>query len=91
MRYSAFRKHIAFKHEEEYRVVIQKVEYNDKLGIEYCLGEIDKLDFELFANPRMSKFSIDKHKRILSKFSKKHILNESKLKPWLKFKDMDIL
>ena len=90
MLYSAFRKHIAFKHEEEYRIVIQKAETYKKKGIEYYLGKIDKLDFEIYANPRMNKFAIDKYIMVLRKFSQNHVLKESRLKPWLKFKEMDI-
>jgi Protein of unknown function (DUF2971) len=86
IKYSGFRKHIAFKHEEEYRFIIHKSEITAG-GIEYKLGEINDLQFDLFANPKMNPFEFSTNNELISRYTNKE-LNESKLKPWLDFKNM---
>jgi hypothetical protein len=87
IKYSGFRKHEAFKHEEEYRFIIHKLDPPEN-GIIYKLDEIDNLDFKIYANPRMSSFTFNTYSNILKKYSLKHELNESMLKQWLEFKNM---
>ncbi len=84
-----FRKHVAFKHEEEYRIIIH-TEQTDNIHIDYELGDIEKLNFSLFASPRLSSLSFKTFKSILKNYSKIHELNESNLKKFLKFRDMEI-
>jgi len=86
--YSGFRKHEAFKHEEEYRFILHKSNPLDD-GLEYNLEEIDNLDFKLFTNPRMSTFTYNAYSDLLTKYTLKHKLNESMLKQWLEFKNMN--
>lgn len=88
MVYSGFRKHEAFKHEEEYRFIIHKLDPPEN-GIIYKLDEIDNLDFKIYANPRMSSFTFNTYSNILKKYSLKHELNESMLKQWIEFKNME--
>lgn len=87
IKYSGFRKHEAFKHEEEYRFIIHKSNPPEN-GIIYKLDEIDNLEFKLYANPRMSSFTFNTYSNILKKYNLKHELNESMLKQWLEFKNM---
>jgi hypothetical protein len=86
IKYSGFRKHIAFKHEEEYRFIIHKSEIVEG-GIEYKLGEINDLEFDLFANPKMNSFEFITNNELISRYTDKK-LKDSKLKPWLDFKNM---
>jgi len=82
-----FRKHIAFQHEEEYRIIIHSKEVSDN-HIVYDLGDLKKLKFELYANPRMGELSYKTYKGIIKNYTKHHSLKKSKLKPWLEFKNM---
>lgn len=89
IKYSGFRKHEAFKHEEEYRFIIHKSKPNE-LGLVYNLEEIDSLDFQIFTNPKMSKFTFNTYSDLLKKYTSKHKLKESMLKPWLEFKNTNL-
>ncbi|CAM1341807.1 DUF2971 domain-containing protein [Tenacibaculum amylolyticum] len=86
IRYSGFRKHVAFKHEAEYRFILHKKK-NDSNGIFYSLGDINELKFDLFANPRMKSFTLSTYNDIIKKYNSKFQLKESELKPWLHFKE----
>jgi len=82
-----FRKHIAFQHEEEYRIIIHSREIETNYII-YDLGDLNKLKFELYAHPRMSELSFKTYKGIIKNYTKDHQLQKSRLKPWLEFKNM---
>lgn len=86
LKYSGFRKHVAFKHEAEYRFILHKKEYNSN-GVFYSLGDINELEFDLLANPRMEAFTLSTYNDIIKKYNSKFQLKESELKPWLHFKE----
>ena len=87
LKYSVFRKHLAFNHENEYRIVgFTKIELN-KPGLRFKLPDLKDLDFEIFANPRLNSFQFDKYKSIINNYSKEHPLTESGLKTWLEFRN----
>ena len=86
--YSFFRKHLSFNHEIEYRIV-GCGEDLDTTGLKFKLPELEDLDFELIANPRLDQFQFGIYDGILSKYSKKHVLKESELKRWLNFRNID--
>ena len=90
IKYSTFRKHIAFKHEEEYRLLISLPYELPLPGIEYNIGNIDDLEFEIIANPRMDRFTYETNKKVIGKYTT-HELKESTLKLWLEFRDLRIL
>lgn len=86
LKFSVFRKHLSFNHENEYRIVGFTNEILDIPGLRYKLPELDDLEFDIIANPRLNPFQFDKYKSILEKYSTKHILKESALKIWLEFR-----
>lgn len=88
LKYSVFRKHRAFKHEEEYRLVGFHSSLIDKSGFEYKLGTIQDLEFDLYANPRMNTLSFTTYSEIIKHYSEKHKLLESKLKTLLELRDL---
>lgn len=88
MRYSAFRKHLSFKHESEFRIVGFTNESEDEIGMRFKLPSIETLEFEIFANPRLSSFQFQQYKKIISKYSKTKTLKESELKNWLEFRNL---
>ena len=51
MKYSVFRKHLSFKHENEYRIVDFKPNTTDDVGIKFKLPKLENLDFDIIANP----------------------------------------
>lgn len=90
IKYSVFRKHLSFKHENEYRIVAFTNKIENEIGLKYKLPNIENLEFKIFANPRLSTFQFDQYNDIIQKYSKKHLLNESKLKNWLDFRNINI-
>lgn len=87
LKYSAFRKHQAFNHETEYRIIGFMKEILEIPGLKYKLPSIAELEFDLIANPRLDSFQFQKYKGIISKYSTKHQLKESELKIWLDFRN----
>jgi hypothetical protein len=87
LKFSVFRKHLSFNHESEYRIVGYMKEILDVPGLRFKLPNIEDLDFDIIANPRLDGFQFDKYKGILSKYSQKHPLTESELKIWLEFRN----
>ncbi len=88
LKYSVFRKHHSFKHEEEYRLIGFYTDIVDYIGVEYKLGAIQDLEFEIFANPRMNALSFSTYSGIIRNYSEKHSLLASKLKIWLELRNM---
>lgn len=89
LKYSAFRKHLAFNHETEYRIIGFMKEILNKSGLKFRLPVIDDMEFDLIANPRLNGFQFQKYRGIISRYSKRHPLRESKLKMWLDFRNTD--
>lgn len=87
LKYSVFRKHQAFNHESEYRIVGFMKEILEIPGLKYKLPNIEELELEIIANPRLNKFQFSKYQGIISKYSEKHHLKESELKMWLDFRN----
>lgn len=87
LKFSVFRKHLSFYHENEYRIVGFMNEIFDTSGLRYKLPNLEFLKFDIIANPRLDNFQFDKYKGILSKYSEKHPLKESELKIWLEFRN----
>jgi hypothetical protein len=87
LKYSVFRKHQAFNHEKEFRIIGFMNEILEIPGLKYKLPDINDLEFELIANPRLDPFQFKKYSGIVSKYSKKHTLKESELKIWLDFRN----
>lgn len=85
--YSFFRKHLSFNHEIEYRIVGCGEDLN-VTGLKFKLTDLEDLDFEIIANPRLDQFQFGIYEDVLSKYSKKHTLKESKLKRWLNFRSI---
>ena len=90
MRFSAFRKHLSFKHESEYRIVGFTKECENDIGLRFKLPNIETLNFEIFANPRLSSFQFQQYKKIIDKYSKTKTLKESELKNWLEFRNLNL-
>ena len=90
MRFSAFRKHLSFKHESEYRIVGFINENENETGFRFKLPNLDSLNFDIYANPRLSSFQFNQYKNIIEKYSQTKILKPSALKNWLEFRDMEI-
>ncbi|WP_026724930.1 DUF2971 domain-containing protein [Flavobacterium sasangense] len=88
LRFSAFRKHLSFKHESEYRIVGFTNENENETGLRFKLPEIESLDFEIFANPRLSSFQFQQYKKIIEKYLKAGKLKESELKNFLEFRNL---
>ena len=89
LKFSVFRKHLSFNHENEYRIVGFMNEIIDEPGLRFKLPDLEKLEFTLIANPRLNPFRFDKYKGILSNYSNRHQLTESQLKIWLEFRNMN--
>lgn len=87
IKYSAFRKHLSFKHEDEYRIVLFTENYK-ALGIKYKIPNIESLEIEVFASPRISNFQFNQFQNIINKYSNKVKLKESELKNFLDFKSL---
>lgn len=87
LKFSVFRKHLSFKHESEYRVVGFTNEVENEIGLRFKLPDIETLNFEIFANPRLSFFQFQQYKSIIAKYSNTHFLKESNLKTWLEFRN----
>lgn len=90
LKYSVFRKHLTYQHEEEYRVVGFTSNESKQLGIEFSLGKIDDLDFHVFASPRMTSNSFKIYNDIFQHYTAKHKIHESLLKTWIEFKEVNI-
>ncbi|WP_158612038.1 hypothetical protein, partial [Paenimyroides tangerinum] len=88
LRFSAFRKHLSFKHESEYRIVGFTNVFENEIGLRFKLPEIESLDFELFANPRLSPFQFKQYKKIIGNYIKPEKLKESELKNFLEFRNL---
>lgn len=86
LKFSVFRKHLSFKHESEYRIVGFTNEAENEIGLRFKLPDIETLNFEIFANPRLSVFQFQQYKGIIAKYSNTHLLKESNLKMWLEFR-----
>jgi Protein of unknown function (DUF2971) len=87
LKYSVFRKHLSFKHEEEFRLIGFHKEVIESIGLEYKLGAIIDLEFDIFANPRMNALSFSTYSEIIKHYSERHKLMESKLKNWLELRN----
>mgnify|MGYP003393024045 CR=1 FL=1 len=88
LRFSAFRKHLSFMHESEYRVVGFTNENEDEIGLRFKLPDIETLDFEIFSNPRLTSFQFQQYKKIIEKYITTKKLKESELKNWLEFRNL---
>ncbi|OYX83917.1 MAG: hypothetical protein B7Y83_09935 [Flavobacteriales bacterium 32-34-25] len=88
LRFSAFRKHLSFAHESEYRIVGFTNETEDEIGLRFKLPNINELDFEIFANPKLTTFQFQQYSKIIEKYIKTQKLKESELKNWLEFRNM---
>ena len=87
LRFSVFRKHLSFHHENEYRIVGFMNEIIETSGLRYKLPDLETLKFDIFANPRLDSFQFEKYQGILEKYSENHPLTESELKIWLEFRN----
>jgi hypothetical protein len=87
VKFQGFRKHIAFKHETEYRIVGFMEEVLDLSGLKFTLPELKDLKFDIIANPRLDSFQFAKYKSMISKYTENHPLKESELKRWLDFRN----
>lgn len=88
LQYSAFRKHLSFKHESEFRIVGFTNNIENEIGLRFKLSEIENLDFEIFANPRFTNFQFQQFKKIIEKFSTQKDLRISELKNFLDFRNL---
>jgi hypothetical protein len=88
MKYAAFRKHLSFKHESEYRIVGFTNQTENEIGLRFKLPDLESLNFEIFANPRLSSFQFQQYEKIVAKYSKTKKLKESELKNWLEFRNL---
>lgn len=88
MKFSAFRKHLSFRHESEFRIVGFTNESENETGLRFKLPHIETLEFEIFANPRLSPFQFQQYQNIISKYSKTKRLKMSELKNWLEFRNL---
>ena len=88
IKYSVYRKHLSFKHESEYRVVGFSNELTDFSGVRFKLPNLEDLNFEIIANPRLSTFQFQQYQNIISNYSKQHPLIPSDLKTWLEFRNI---
>lgn len=88
LQYSAFRKHLSFKHESEFRIVGFTNNIENEIGLRFKLPEIENLDFEIFANPRFTTFQFQQFKKIIEKYSKLKSLKISELKIFLDFRNL---
>lgn len=86
--YSAFRKHLSFVHESEYRIVGFTNNVENEIGLRYKLPNIEELDFEIFANPRFTNFQFQQYSKILEKYTKLKKLKNSELKIFLEFRNL---
>lgn len=86
IKYSAFRKHLSFKHESEFRIIGFTNNLEENTGLRFKLPELETLEFQIIANPRLSSFQFLQFKNIIEKYAPKHKLIESKLKLWLEFR-----
>lgn len=88
LQYSAFRKHLSFKHESEFRIVGFAHNFENELGLRFKLPDINNLDFEIFANPRFTNFQFQQYKKIIKKYSIQKDLRISELKNFLVFRNL---
>lgn len=86
IKYSAFRKHLSFKHESEFRIIGFMDNVDDYKGLRFKLPSLDTLKFDIIANPRLSSFQFLQFKHIIETYAPKHKLIESELKLWLEFR-----
>ncbi len=90
LKYSVFRKHLAFRHENEFRVVGFQDNMRKDDGISFLLPKLDELSFDILAHPKMTTLQFKTYKDILSLYSKKHLLQESNLKIWLELRNQEV-
>lgn len=88
LQYSAFRKHLSFQHESEFRIVGFASDLKNQKGLRFKLPDINNLDFEIFANPRFTNFQFQQYKKIIEKFSIQKVLKISELKNFLDFRNL---
>jgi len=89
IKFSAFRKHLSFKHESEYRIIGFMKEILDIPGLKLKLPEVKSLKFDIIANPRLDSFQFKQYESMISKYSQHHPLQESDLKRWLDFRNIN--
>ncbi len=89
LKYKGFRKHLSFNHENEFRVVGMMNEIIDREGLRFKLDGFASLEFEIIANPRLNDFQFEKFQSIISHYSRKQELKESRLKLWLEFRGLN--
>lgn len=87
LKYSVFRKHLSFNHESEYRVVGFLDNTEDETFLRFKLPDLETMNFDIIANPRLTSFQIETYNDIISNYSKVHTLRESDLKRWLEFRN----
>ena len=88
VKYSAFRKHQSFKHEDEYRLVLFTRNFTNNLGLKFKIPDIESLEINVIASPRLSNFQFNQFQNIINKYSDKIKLKESQLKNFLEFKSL---
>jgi hypothetical protein len=88
LQYSAFRKHLSFQHESEFRIVGFANNLENQKGLMFKLPDINNLDFEIFANPRFTDFQFQKYNKIIEKYSIEKDLKISELKNFLDFRNL---
>ena len=86
--YSAFRKHLSFIHESEYRIVGFTNNIENEIGLRFKIPQIEKLEFEIFANPRFTTFQFQQYSKIIEKHTKLKKLKNSELKNFLEFRNL---
>lgn len=86
IKFSAFRKHLSFKHESEYRIIGFTNNSSNQLGLRYKLPNINTLKFDIIANPRLTSFQFLQYQNIIEKYLPENKLKESGLKLWLEFR-----
>lgn len=84
--YSCFRKHLTFKHENEFRMVGFARSRNE-LGLDYQLLNLIDIDFNIYYNPRMNDFNRKTFSEIISNYYKGEI-KESQLKKWIYIREL---
>ena len=86
IKYSAFRKHLSFKHESEFRLIGFVNNFDNHTGLRFKLPKMENLEFDIIASPRLSSFQFSQFKHILITYAPGHELKESNLKIWLEFR-----
>tara|TARA_R110002050_G_scaffold129124_1_gene250605 strand:+ start:2379 stop:3182 length:804 start_codon:yes stop_codon:yes gene_type:complete len=84
MKFSAFRKSLAFKHEDEYRVVLHTKKGGDSILTPIADKFLNNL--RIFASPYFSDSEYERRREYM-KVEYSRILQQSNLTKWIRFKD----